>query len=56
MKGVFRYRSQGQEKENCDIDVLVEFLEGATLFDPVGLGNFLEENHTTKWTWFPREL
>lgn len=33
----------GEQKKNSDLDVLVEFLEGATLFDLAGLGNFLEE-------------
>ena len=43
LKGIFGSYSRGEEKKNSDLDVLVEFLEGATLFDLVGLGDFLEE-------------
>ena len=34
---------RGEQREDSDIDVLVEFEEGADLFDLVGLANFLEE-------------
>ena len=34
---------RGERKENTDVDVLARFLEGATLFDFVGLADFLEE-------------
>ena len=34
---------RGEQKEVSDIDVLVEFEEGADLFDLVGLALFLEE-------------
>ena len=43
VKGIFGSYSRGEEKENSDIDVLVDFLEGATLFDLSGLGDFLEK-------------
>jgi len=43
IKGIFGSYSRGQEKENSDIDVLVEFFKGATLFDLSGLGDFLEQ-------------
>ena len=43
LKGIFGSYARGEEKENSDIDVLVEFLENATLFELVGLGDFLEE-------------
>ena len=43
IKGVFGSRARGDESPNSDVDVLVEFLEGATLFDFSGLGNFLEQ-------------
>jgi len=38
---------RGDRKESSDVDVLARFLRGATLFDFVGLANFLEEklNH-----------
>ena len=42
LKGIFGSYSRAEEKEHSDIDVLVDFFEGATLFDLSGLGNFLE--------------
>nr|MDO8096451.1 nucleotidyltransferase family protein [Candidatus Wukongarchaeota archaeon] len=41
--GVFGSYVRGEQKEGSDVDILVRFLEGATLFDFVGLGDFLEE-------------
>ncbi|MGC8848994.1 MAG: nucleotidyltransferase family protein [Candidatus Bathyarchaeia archaeon] len=41
--GVFGSYVRGEEKEGSDLDVLVKFLEGATLLNLVGLANFLEE-------------
>lgn len=41
--GVFGSYARGEQKKSSDVDVLVRFLEGATLFDFVGLSNFLEE-------------
>ncbi|MDQ1317213.1 MAG: uncharacterized protein QG588_864 [Candidatus Poribacteria bacterium] len=41
--GLFGSYARGEQKESSDIDILVRFLEGATLFDFVGLANFLEE-------------
>ena len=43
IKGIFGSYARGDEKENSDIDVLVDFEESADLFDLVGLGLFLEE-------------
>lgn len=43
LRGIFGSYARGEEKEDSDVDVLVEFLEKATLFDLVGLGLFLEE-------------
>ena len=43
LKGFFGSYSRGEEKENSDVDILVEFFEGATLFDLSGLGDFLEQ-------------
>ncbi|MEA3221871.1 MAG: nucleotidyltransferase family protein [Thermodesulfobacteriota bacterium] len=43
IKGIFGSYARGEEKEGSDIDVLVSFLEDATLFDLVRLGDFLEE-------------
>ncbi len=43
IKGIFGSYARGEEKEDSDLDILVEFIENATLFDLVGLGDFLEE-------------
>jgi len=40
--GLFGSFVRGEQRENSDIDVLVEFEEGADLFDWVGLALFLE--------------
>jgi uncharacterized protein len=40
---VFGSLVRGEGKENSDIDILVEFEEGADLFDLTGLAVFLEE-------------
>jgi len=41
--GLFGSFVRGEQGETSDIDVLVDFEEGADLFDLVGLGLFLEE-------------
>jgi predicted nucleotidyltransferase len=41
--GLFGSFVRGQQCESSDIDVLVEFEEGADLFDMVGLALLLEE-------------
>ena len=41
--GLFGSYVRGEQKGESDVDVLVRFLDGATLFDFVGLGDFLEE-------------
>jgi predicted nucleotidyltransferase len=41
--GVFGSYARGEQKAGSDVDVLVNFLPGATLFDLVGLAEFLEE-------------
>lgn len=46
--GIFGSYVRGEEKENSDLDVLVRFLEGATLLDLVGVANFLEEKLSIK--------
>ena len=43
IKGIFGSYVRGEATEQSDIDVLVDFKEGADLFDLVGLGFFLEE-------------
>ena len=46
--GVFGSVMRGEEGQNSDIDVLVEFREDASLFDLVGLALFLEEKLNRK--------
>ena len=41
--GIFGSYVRGEAKPDSDLDVLVRFLPGATLFDYVGLCDFLEE-------------
>ncbi len=41
--GIFGSYARGEQKERSDVDILVRFFEGTTLFDFVGLGDFLEE-------------
>lgn len=41
--GLFGSFARGEQNAASDIDVLVEFEEGADLFDLVGLANYLEE-------------
>ncbi len=41
--GVFGSYARGEQKRGSDLDILVRFLDGATLFDFVGLADFLEE-------------
>ena len=43
IRGVFGSYARGDARAESDIDVLVEFGEGADLFDLVGLGDFLED-------------
>ena len=41
--GIFGSYVRGEQRETSDLDVLVRFAKGATLFDFVGLADFLEE-------------
>jgi hypothetical protein len=43
IKGIFGSYVRAEEKKESDIDVLVEFDEGANLLDLTGLSLFLEE-------------
>lgn len=43
IKGIFGSYVRGEQKEGSDLDVLVEFDEGANLLHFVGLAEFLEE-------------
>ena len=46
--GIFGSYVRGEQKEGSDLDVLVRFFEGATLFSLTGLANFLEEKLTLR--------
>lgn len=41
--GIFGSYARGEQKRKSDLDIIVKFSEGATLFDFVGLGVFLEK-------------
>ncbi len=41
--GIFGSYVRGDTSEKSDVDILVEFYEGASLFDLVDLAEFLEE-------------
>jgi len=43
IRGIFGSYVRGEQKAGSDLDVLVEFDEGANLLDLVGLSIFLEE-------------
>src|SRR5208337_1250828 len=43
IRGIFGSYAKGEEKKGSDIDVMVEFDEGANLLDLTGLSLFLEE-------------
>ena len=45
---------RGEQQEASDIDVLVEFAEGADMFDLIGLGLFLEEKLNRKVDVVPK--
>lgn len=46
--GVFGSYVRGEQKTSSDADILVRFLKGATLFNFVGLADFLEEELKVK--------
>jgi len=48
IKGIFGSYVRGEQKENSDVDILVEFFEGATLFDFVGLADYIESKLNLK--------
>ncbi|MGC8767440.1 MAG: nucleotidyltransferase family protein, partial [Brevinematia bacterium] len=41
--GIFGSYVRGEQKRGSDLDLLVKFYDGATLFEFVGLAIFLEE-------------
>jgi uncharacterized protein len=48
VKGIFGSYARGEERKESDLDLLVDFHEGADLFDYVGLTQFLEEKFHCK--------
>ena len=40
--GIFGSYARGEQKKASDVDIFVKFRPNATLFDFVGLGNYLE--------------
>ena len=42
IEGVFGSRARGDEREDSDLDLLVHFNQGATLYDLVGLAEHLQ--------------
>lgn len=52
--GLFGSFARGQQTAGSDIDVLVEFEEGADLFDLVGLADYLEEAFQQKVDVVPK--
>jgi hypothetical protein len=46
--GIFGSYARGSQTPQSDIDILVRFREGASLFDLVGLADFLEEKLKTR--------
>ena len=41
--GIFGSYARGEQNKYSDVDILVRFYEGATLFDLVGLSDLLED-------------
>lgn len=48
IKGIFGSYVRGEQRPGSDLDVLVEFEEGANLLDLTGLADFLEEKLNLK--------
>ncbi len=48
IKGIFGSYVRGEQKEDSDLDVLVEFEKDANLLDLTGLTDFLEEKLNIK--------
>jgi predicted nucleotidyltransferase len=52
---LFGSNIRGDQREDSDIDFLVEFEEGADLFDLIGLTTFLEEELKRKIDVVPKQ-
>jgi len=48
IKGIFGSYVREEQKEGSDVDVLVSFFEGATLFDFIGMADYLEKKLNLK--------
>jgi len=48
IKGIFGSYARGEQKKESDLDIIVKFHKGATLFDLVGLADYLEEKLKVK--------
>ena len=48
IKGIFGSYARGEQKKESDLDIIVKFYKGATLFDLVGLADYLEEKLKVK--------
>ena len=48
VEGIFGSVARGDDRPESDVDVLVRFDDQASLFDLVGLADFLEENFHRK--------
>ncbi len=53
--GVFGSYIKEEQKETSDIDILVDFKDGADLFDLIGLALFLEEKLNRKIDIVPKK-
>lgn len=51
---VFGSYIRGEQAESSDIDILVDFKDGADLFDLIGLAQFLEEKLQRKVDVVPK--
>jgi len=54
IKGIFGSYARMENRENSDIDILVDFDEEADLFDMAGLSGFLQERLNIKVDIVPR--
>ena len=48
IKEIFGSYARGEQKKESDLDIIVKFYKGATLFDLVGLADYLEEKLKVK--------
>jgi len=51
--GLFGSYARGEERASSDVDLLVRFQEGATLFDMVGMADSSRTSSRRRWTSSP---